>query len=420
MRAFLKQGRRGAHRDLVLRSGAMSESSRKAIGTGAGAGARVTAAGVDLEPLPEQVVVARSRLFEDWRSATERARSYLKAAGVGEPARSDIAERAALRAATAPDTGEASNALGGTLSSMRQILLEAIPPGETRIGDDDAFLAWRLGAAFAGGASEVSQRGVVAPLPCGGGSHRCRRWRAPRCHRTASCGADCVARSCRPRRRAALGPHAPAAARLRARGWTRAPTAVELDARGDAARCSRLLVWAPSIVAAGFMLDVLPQQGGNPLEIAIAVCFGALFGWISIGFWTALLGFVSCSPRAATSSPSRAAIDKGASADRPRRAHGDRDADLRGAGRARVRGPARDPRLARARAAAPRPFHFFVLSDTRGSRQGDGGGSGLVRVVPRNATASAASSTAGAASASSARAETSPTSAVVGAAPTAT
>jgi membrane glycosyltransferase len=39
------------------------------------------------------------------------------------------------------------------------------------------------------------------------------------------------------------------------------------------------------------MLQVLPQHGGQALELAITLLFGALFGWISIGFWTALLGF---------------------------------------------------------------------------------------------------------------------------------
>jgi membrane glycosyltransferase len=39
------------------------------------------------------------------------------------------------------------------------------------------------------------------------------------------------------------------------------------------------------------MVNVLPQQGGTWIEAAIVVLFGALFGWISIGFWTATLGF---------------------------------------------------------------------------------------------------------------------------------
>ena len=47
----------------------------------------------------------------------------------------------------------------------------------------------------------------------------------------------------------------------------------------------------PSVVASGFMLSVLPHQGQTWLEVAIVLFFGALFGWISIGFWTATLGF---------------------------------------------------------------------------------------------------------------------------------
>jgi membrane glycosyltransferase len=53
-----------------------------------------------------------------------------------------------------------------------------------------------------------------------------------------------------------------------------------------------LLVVAPSAVASAFMTTVLPHKGQTPLEIAIAVFFGALFAWISIGFWTAVLGFL--------------------------------------------------------------------------------------------------------------------------------
>jgi membrane glycosyltransferase len=52
-----------------------------------------------------------------------------------------------------------------------------------------------------------------------------------------------------------------------------------------------VLVLIPSVVASGFMLSVLPHQGRTWLEVAIVVFFGALFGWISIGFWTALFGF---------------------------------------------------------------------------------------------------------------------------------
>ncbi|MGH7058341.1 MAG: glucans biosynthesis glucosyltransferase MdoH, partial [Acetobacteraceae bacterium] len=41
-----------------------------------------------------------------------------------------------------------------------------------------------------------------------------------------------------------------------------------------------------------FMLAVLPYHGGTPLEIALVVAFAASFGWISLGAWLALAGFV--------------------------------------------------------------------------------------------------------------------------------
>jgi hypothetical protein len=142
----------------------MSDSPPRAGEAGNEAGPRA-AAGSEAESLPEKVVLVRSRLLEDWRSAAGRARSYLRAAGVGEPARTELAERAVLRAATTPDPGSADDALGATLSSMRHLVLEKFPRNETRLGGEDAFLAWRLGAALAGGASEVSPESVVAPQP---------------------------------------------------------------------------------------------------------------------------------------------------------------------------------------------------------------------------------------------------------------
>jgi membrane glycosyltransferase len=51
------------------------------------------------------------------------------------------------------------------------------------------------------------------------------------------------------------------------------------------------LVLLPTIVASGFMVNVLPRGGGTALEVVIVVVFGVLFGWISIGFWAALMGF---------------------------------------------------------------------------------------------------------------------------------
>ncbi len=52
------------------------------------------------------------------------------------------------------------------------------------------------------------------------------------------------------------------------------------------------LVLVPSGIAAQFMLQVLPYQGRTWLEAAIVLVFAALFGWISIGLWTSILGFM--------------------------------------------------------------------------------------------------------------------------------
>jgi membrane glycosyltransferase len=241
-------------------------------------------------PLPGQVAVAAARLLEDWRSAAERARAYLAAAGVSKAQQTAIAERAALLAATAPESGEARDALGATLSRMRQLLLDKIPRGTAKLSSEDEFLAWRLAAAFAGGASQMSPNSVAAALPM-----RRRLASMPPLARASMSPNRFVWRGVRrsivpAEAPESIGPHAP-----RLPGQARGSGPVRRRPWSWAARRRRtllgILVWIPSIVAAGFMLDVLPQQGNNPLEIAIAICFGALFSWISIGFWTAMFGF---------------------------------------------------------------------------------------------------------------------------------
>lgn len=54
-----------------------------------------------------------------------------------------------------------------------------------------------------------------------------------------------------------------------------------------------LLIFVPTFFATRFMAQLLPQKGGNVLEIILYLLFGVLFAWISTGFWTALLGFLS-------------------------------------------------------------------------------------------------------------------------------
>ena len=53
-----------------------------------------------------------------------------------------------------------------------------------------------------------------------------------------------------------------------------------------------VLVFTQTYLATDFMTSVLPYQGRQPLEIAILVLFAVLFGWVSVGFWTAMAGFL--------------------------------------------------------------------------------------------------------------------------------
>lgn len=51
------------------------------------------------------------------------------------------------------------------------------------------------------------------------------------------------------------------------------------------------LIFLPTLLATAYMADVLPHKGGTMLEKAMVAVFAALFAWISIGFWTAVIGF---------------------------------------------------------------------------------------------------------------------------------
>jgi membrane glycosyltransferase len=52
------------------------------------------------------------------------------------------------------------------------------------------------------------------------------------------------------------------------------------------------LVLAQTLAGTWSMIAVLPYHGTQPLEIAILALFAVLFGWVSAGFWTAMMGFV--------------------------------------------------------------------------------------------------------------------------------
>ncbi len=224
-------------------------------------------------PEPERLAVGVESLLHDWRGAYDRARGYLTALGAGA---ADLALRAVSDTATAVRWRDGATAHDQTLAALRRLVVGR----ERARGEDEPrmFLDWRLRRVFGRDASWPSPtpplaRGAMLP-------HRLVR-RGLRRRLVAASDAD-------PWRghAAARGGRVPRAVRVmrlrlrwvRTAFWRRALLLV--------------LVLIPTIIASGFMFQVLPNQGRGVLELVIVVFFGALFGWISIGFWTAIAGFL--------------------------------------------------------------------------------------------------------------------------------
>jgi len=265
------------------------------------------------------VAVAPERLVQNWRQAHRRAVAYAEALGIGAAARERLATQAVARAVGRDAWEPGGDAIAETLRALRELVVEGDGVDALlRRGGVEEFTTWRLARlALAPGASESSlvtghrslvvgkapetpprsepsatsdQRPATAspPLPlCDG-----RLWSMPRLSRRRMVPEWIERRFLR---------------RLfgRLMGRSRVPGEAE---RHESLRSERrrwawirsahrrrllltVLVLIPSIVASGFMLNVLPHKGGAWLEVAIVLFFGALFGWISIGFWTATLGF---------------------------------------------------------------------------------------------------------------------------------
>ncbi|MGH7805664.1 MAG: hypothetical protein ACREQJ_15050, partial [Candidatus Binatia bacterium] len=222
---------------------------------------------------PKPLVVSAAALAQNWRDAYERARAYLAALDIDSPGRSALAREAVEESASAPEWHPGAQAHDETLETVRGDLVGAR-------GDDvePRFLDWRLTRLF----GRRPEPGMAMP-PLG------RRSMLP--HHIAQRGLRSrlfSAGSSDPwsGRAIEIGPRIPRsvrARRLRQR-WVR--LAVFRRA------LLLVLVSIPTLVASGFMLQVLPLQGRTWLELAIVAVFGALFGWISIGFWTAIAGFV--------------------------------------------------------------------------------------------------------------------------------
>jgi membrane glycosyltransferase len=232
--------------------------------------------------------VPAGHLVQDWKTAYERAVVYLKGLGLEGRECEPLASEAVERALQHEPWGEGSDAIAETFHALQTLLPERYPvvpkPWHEAL---DAFTAWRLEAQLsghfvAGGASMPPNArhyplrdGVFSSMPRL--THHAmvpdkieRRFRHRLLNRLRG-------KPSRALRRRALRRH------RRRLPWTRV------------ARRRRLLlsvlVLIPSVIASGFMVSVLPQQASTWLEFAIVIFFGALFGWISIGFWTALLGF---------------------------------------------------------------------------------------------------------------------------------
>ncbi len=83
------------------------------------------------------------------------------------------------------------------------------------------------------------------------------------------------------------------------------------------------LIMTSTVIASGYMAHILPHQGRTAIETTLVFFFGLLFAWISIGFWTAMLGFFILWRRF-----DRFAITRTLEGDDPPRDHGKRTAIL--------------------------------------------------------------------------------------------
>ncbi len=246
--------------------------------------------------------VPPERLLQDWMGAHERACSYLEALGLPEGERDRLATRAVNQAVCDPAWLPQSHAVAETLRALWRLLPEAYPSqsgapeGEV---PPDPFAAWRLETALSKRFSGSPEATPPFTPPSRAGSAVCS---APELTRGAMAAHRFERRGMRPR--ITRAPHQESGprddsgtargnddscvtavrGRRRELSWTR----VAHRRRTVLA----VLILIPSIIASGFMVNVLPRGGGTPMEIAIVLFFGALFGWISIGFWTAMSGFL--------------------------------------------------------------------------------------------------------------------------------
>ncbi len=226
------------------------------------------------------LTVPPERLYQDWAAARERALRYCQALGLNEEEATVLADRAVRRAIERPYWGEGAHAIAETLRAVREIVVQQWPVPADAFPGLPEYLRWRLHRFLQGGRKERAQVPLRNGYPTSHQVVRRRHMRPEPVERR-------VWRRLWKRLRGVRDEQV-----LRGRELRKRRSALPWI---HAARVRRVvlaaLVLLPTIVASGFMQTVLPYQGRTWLEFFIVLFFGALFGWISIGFWTAVFGF---------------------------------------------------------------------------------------------------------------------------------
>ena len=225
----------------------------------------------------------RGKLIFNWHDAYRRARAYLSAVSVDPERHEDLARRAVETAAGEGQWRDGEGAVAATLRALRRLLVG----GEADERDpEEAFVRWRLEGALGEKARGAVGRGapVISSMPPLTRGHMVpnhferRRGRRFLVHGWAR-GGESVDRS--------VAEFRQQSEELRRKRQTMAWPPVAARRR----LLMTFLILIPSIIASGFMMEVLPYRERTLLELPIVLCFGALFGWVSIGFWTATIGF---------------------------------------------------------------------------------------------------------------------------------
>jgi membrane glycosyltransferase len=286
-------------------------------------------------------------ILQDWPGALERAGAYLRAIGFATGDVRRLAKRAVGRALARQ---QHEGAVSDALEEVERMLLESSPlASDARVeGRPTAFARLRFAAWQAGG---VREEKPLEPRPFAATPPLLRGHMVPVRYRGRRLGE-------RRRRADHSDPEHEMTARTQRRG-ARQPW----DWPGRRRRALLfLLVLAPSVVAGASFLGTLPATVWYPVELAMAIAFGALFGWISVGFWTAVFGFFVLLRRGDRFSITRS--------------EGEPDAPIDAAARTAIVMPVYDESVERVfagmravrtsleRAGAAASFDLFILSDS--------------------------------------------------------